>query len=305
MIVEPHGATWTEGESLYNRGRAFRAVQPNSRWPEAERTRIDFVSLCRAQLGYLLSQLFCQHCCLGTEGLDVSEELEIAAFFAIYDYGKDAYIDDAETPGVIFRINVGERPRLSMQHLKEIDFYSCPFFASGTEILNLLGRCATQADSFRSLAEYFREKQDLEMTLPTWNDVRTNRPLELIMLPHQGVMGGRVMMQRAGLVFPDIVLPRWFEEYSIPPPPGKTWDGPQCVEDLAKSDAVEAFFFHHERRNKTRIGYAPATVFPKADPLRSLLSRFISTMSGGSLAIPIVVQDTSVFGPGDEEDMLR
>ncbi len=62
------------------------------------------------------------------------------------------------------------------------------------------------------------------------------------------------MRQRAGLIFPDVLLPQWYETTSIPPPRGKIWDGPQCIEDLAESHVVETFLFRHGMGNRARIG---------------------------------------------------
>lgn len=67
-----------------------------------------------------------------------------------------------------------------MQFLRVTDFYSCPLYASGVEILNLFGRCATQPDSLGSLAAYFREWQRRDLDVENLPDIRKNRPLELI-----------------------------------------------------------------------------------------------------------------------------
>ncbi len=292
--------------SLYSRGRVFRPLLPNSLWPEAGRKRIDFVSLCRAQFGYLVSQLFCQHCCLPSEGLDVSDDFEVAAFFAIFDYGHDMYVEEATSPGAIYRITVGEHQALSLGQLKETDYYSCPFFVRGADVFNLLGRCGTETSSNRSFGAYFEQKLNLELTLENPDDIRRQRPLELIEFPESEVRNGRVMKQSAGLVFPDVVLPRAFEQYSFPPPRGKTWDGPQCVEDLAQSPVVEAFFFRHDAMNSRRLNRDPHGIFPRADPLRRLLSNLISAISAGNFMTPtLAIQDTSVFGIGDEKELPR
>jgi hypothetical protein len=291
--------------SLHGRGKSFRYLAANSLWPEDNRKRIDFVSLCRAELGYLLSQLFCQHCCLPTEGLDVTDTIDVAAFFALYDYNSGNYVDEIEEPGVIIRINIGNKNPLSIRKLKEIDFYSCPFYVSGIEILELLGRCETPSQSKQRFGAYFREKLNLEMTCENWEDFRKSRPLELIALPESELPMGRVMMQRAGLVFPDVLLPRSSNALPVPPPPGKTWDGPQCIEDLALSDALEIFLFHHHSGNRAKIKYNPATVFPERDPIRSLLSNIIAAMSGGMPIPTLAQQDTSVFVTGDEKGIPR
>lgn len=291
-------------ESLHNRGRTFRPLLPNSLWPEVGRRRIDFVSLCRSHFGYPLSQLFCQHCCLPTEGLDVSDSPDIAAFFAIFDYASNQYL--CEGTGVVFRITVPAASSLSMQRLKEIDYYSCPFHLSGVEILRLFETCGTEIRSLQSFAEYFREKQAQELeTELTVDELRTSRPFEVILLPEHDTANGRVMMQRAGLVFPDSLLPRSFQWRSFPPPVGKTWEGPHSIEDLASSDLVETFLFRHDQRNASQQRYNPATVFPQVDPLRSLLSQLPLIMAGGVGSMITASMDTSVFSSWDEEDLTR
>ena len=294
-----------EDTSLHSRGKVFRPLLSNSLWPESGRRQIDFVSLCRAHLGYPLSQLFCQHCCLPTEGLDVTEDIDIAAFFAIYDYQAGDYVSEVEQPGVMIRINVGDKSPLSMQLLKEIDFYSCPFYVSGVEILDLLGRCQTLSEARESFGTYYYKKNALELTNADWDDLRKSRPLELLALPAVEVPKSRVMMQRGGLVFPDSLLPRWFDAQPSPPPPGKTWDGPQCIEDLAQNDAVEIFFFRHHPGNRMKVMREPSAIFPAEDPIRSLLSGAVSAMAGGFPTVVLAWQDTSMFMTGDEEDLLR
>jgi hypothetical protein len=294
-------------ESLHNRGQYYRPLLPHSQWPQSELKKIDFVSLCRAQLGYLLSQLFCQHCCLPTEGIDVSIDHAIAAFFAIFDYAANDYVGDSNRPGVIFRIDGMNEQSLSLGHLKEIDFYTCPFYCGGAEILSLLGRCVTQSQCLQSFREYFREKDNMEMTLKNWSDIRRKRPIELIRLPEKDLICGRVMIQNAGLVFPDSLLPSYFNSQSFPPPPGKTWNGPHCVEDLSKNNAVQVFYFHQKASNRKKLMFDPKAIFPSEDPLRLLLSRIITEMSGGgdTLTMTLTMQGNSVFMSGDDKNMPR
>ncbi len=295
----------SDGQSLRNRGRVFRPLLPNSLWPADQSRRIDFVSLCRSNLGYPLSQLFCQHCCLPAEGLDVTEDLNIAAMFAIFNYDSNSFERSTDEPGVIYRFSVPITAPLTLEQLKRIDFYSCPFFLSGVTILDLLTKCSTLSESKSSFGAYYLRKNELEMTLENFDDIRTSRPLEMIRLPHHEVKIGRVMMQRAGLVFPDSLLPQSFDASSAPPPPGKTWDGPHCVEDLAKSDAVETFLFRHDEGNPANLAVDPSSVFPKEDPLRTLLSGAVTAMSGGLGANVIAPMDKSVFTSGEDEEMPR
>jgi hypothetical protein len=99
--------------------------------------------------------------------LDVTDDQRIAAFFAIYDYEKNVYVAEAETPGVIFRIDTGERPRLSLQHLKETNLYSRPFYVSGVDAITLFDKCASALESEESLGNYAEEKRTLDMSRHT------------------------------------------------------------------------------------------------------------------------------------------
>jgi hypothetical protein len=293
-----------ESQSLHNRGRVFRPLLPKSLWPADKSRHVDFFSLCLSHLGYPLSQLFCQHCCLPSEGLDVTEDLKIAAMFAIFNYTLGSFEQSNDEPGVIYRFTVPSTPPLTLGQLKRIDFYSCPFFLSGVTMLDLLEKCSSESESKSSFAAYFSRKQELEMTVKNTEELRRSRPLELIRLPDQEVKIGRVMMQRAGLVFPDFLLPRWYDTEPVPPPPGKTWDGPRCVEDLAKSDAVEAFLFRHDEGNPATLAIDPHALFPKEDPLRTLLSGMVADMSGGFATPVIATSGESIFTLWDD-DMPR
>jgi hypothetical protein len=99
------------------------------------------------------------------------------------------------------------------------------------------------------------------------------------------------MTQRAGLLFPDLVLSDAFSKVWSAPV-GKTWSGPRCVENLAKSSAVQAYYFHHDSKNRAMLDLDPVTVFPEDDPLRLLLSRAVWSLAGFGGAVPIW------FGPG-------
>lgn len=295
--------TPSTGAALHNRGRLFRCLASNSLWPESERRQVDFVSLCRAHLGYPLSQLFCQHCQLPTEGIDVSRNASLAALFAIYDFANDRYISSAAECGVIYRIDISGVSSPTLQDLKRIDFYTCPFFVDGAELLSTLGKCDDLDATIASFHDFFRRRQEIDLDaalFKNWDDVRSNRPIELLRFSERDINRSRVRMQQAGLVFPDSLLPRAFQAHAVPPPPGKTWEGPHCVEDLAFSDRIETFPFRHAPDNRQAITHSPHAIFPKEDPIAYAMSRLISTMAGGTLAVPIVHQDTSVFSPGDE-----
>lgn len=294
--------------ALHNRGKLFRCLAPNSLWPESERKQVDFVSLCRAYLGYPLSQLFCQHCQLPAEGIDVTRDVSLAALFAIYDFAQDRYVSSADECGVIYRIDITGARSPTLQDLKRTDFYTCPFFLDGAESLYRLGRCDDLHETLASFHDFFRRWQEIELDtalFKSWDDVRSNRPIELLRFPERDISRSRVRMQQAGLVFPDSLLPRSLEAHAHPPPPGRTWDGPHCIEDLAFSDKIETFHFHHLPDNRQVVTHSPHAIFPKEDPIVYAMSRIISTMSGGTLAIPIVQQDTSVFEPGDERRLPK
>ncbi|MCX6239211.1 MAG: FRG domain-containing protein [Bacteroidia bacterium] len=294
----------TGNHSLHDRGNVFRPLIDKIQWTKDQIRLWDFSALCKVKIGYLLSQLFCQHCCLPTEGLDVTEDFRVAAFFSIFNYKLNCYIDNSAQLGIIYRIKVNVNSSLSFPDLKKINVYSCPFYVNGANILHLLGRCENQSESIKSLNIYFNEKQDIEDSLENANDILLNLPLEYIKLPDKELGKSRIMMQRAGLIFPDTLLPSYYEATSYPPPFGKTWDGPRCTEDLLKNDNVEAFFFRHNSQNEKIIELNPVEVFPEMDPIRSILSNFISSMSR-FLEIPIVLQNDSVFFLNDEKELPR
>lgn len=297
-----------DGTALHNRGLVFRCLAPNSLWPESGRKEIDFVSLCRAQLGYPLSQLFCQHCQLPTEGIDVTRDISVAALFAIYDFARDSYVNSADEYGVIYRIDISDAGSPILQDLKRMDFYNCAFFLDGAELLSRLGKCEDLHDTLVSFQNYFSRFLEIELDMTsfeTWNDVRANRPIELLQFSERDIDRSRLRRQQAGLVFPDSLLPRTFQALSTPPPADKTWEGPHCIEDLAFSDRIETFYFRHTPNNRDVLTLNPQTIFPQEDPIVYALSHLISTMSAGSGARSLVHQDTSVFEPGDEHGLPK
>ncbi|MBU0909160.1 MAG: FRG domain-containing protein [Proteobacteria bacterium] len=294
------------GSSLHGRGTSYRYLAANSLWPEGSRKVVDFVSLCRAQLGYPLSQLFCQHCQLPTEGIDVTHNSDIAALFAIFNYRNHQFVSNAEGVGVLYRFNISGSSTPTLDALKRTDFYTCPFFLDGIGVLSLLGLCEDMSQTLNSFQHYFNVKleHEIDPTLKSWDEVRESRPIELLKFPKHEILRSRVHMQRAGLIFPDSLLPRMFLAHPVPPPVGKTWEGPHCIEDIALSNCIEKFLFRHSLNNRDKIDLNPAAVFPKRDPIALALSNLITTIAGGLGAVPMVIQDTTLFTPGDEDGLV-
>jgi hypothetical protein len=113
------------------------------------------------------------------------------------------------------------------------------------------------------------------------------------------------MMQKAGLVFPDVLLPRALEQAPVPPPRGRTWNGNQCIEDLATNPTSERFLFRHAPHNAQATELAPHDVFPATDALRTLLTDMIWAMGGANLTQVITLSDTTVFSPKDPKKIVR
>jgi hypothetical protein len=103
------------------------------------------------------------------------------------------------------------------------------------------------------------------------------RAFELIQFPVEAIIASRVFQQRAGLIFPDLILSRIYATLSKAPPPGKAVkDGLNAVEDISKRDGVERFPFRHSQHSKFHIRSYAARLFPRADGFHALLTAFLN-----------------------------
>ncbi len=224
----------------------------------------------------------------------------VAAHFA--NYNEKKYADNSKKFGVIYRINTKTKKFNSLSQVKEIDSFDCPFYLDGTNILSFLNNCRSIEESINSYKDY----QHRHAYLTSVADIEEKkyhlyRPLELLKLPQCKLEIGRVFKQKAGLIFPDFLIDQEADTRTFPHFEGKPWKGNLCIEDLSKCINFEKFLFNHSKENVKYFDSDPIDIFPKNDPIKSLLLNILT----GKYGIPIIYMG---LGPllfaGDEDDVF-
>ncbi|MBZ0276031.1 MAG: hypothetical protein K8I60_07805, partial [Anaerolineae bacterium] len=226
----------------------------------------------RNALGYALSNILAQQAGIQSEGVDVTEDVDVAAFFATHRFDGRYYYPVEDGTGVIYRYAVTE-PELTFDALRKWDFYSCPSYLPSHKIMKLFGTVETLRDCFRSVDDYCQQINwgvmfDLDA-------IRDKRPFEHLRMPRFTQYDSRIAHQSAGLLLPDYILTQdWAEEdfapdaAKMPLEVGKL----PAVENLALHPGTERFYFTHR---PAQTAESPQEItryyFPLADISRELL----------------------------------
>jgi hypothetical protein len=267
-MVAPETVASAPNLRLRETGRVFHAVSTDKEMapdPKFMR-RIQFNAQLIQIFGYPFGSILAQQCGVTSEGLDVTHDPEVAAFFAIFDYPAQNFRQ--EDTGVIYRLRL---PPASTgnKDFRSASFYDCTSVISAWAVFHQLRKVATWREAVTTFTDYgyaFTVKQ----TRP--------RPLHLLALPQDAYRTCRVVQQRAGLLFPDVVLPQEYNLGQIKPPAGKAeWQGPMLIEDVAAREGVEIFTFRHHPKNKYQVPLSPRVLFPPDDGVTQMLHHFFAS----------------------------
>ncbi|MGD8781974.1 MAG: FRG domain-containing protein [Ignavibacteria bacterium] len=302
-LVDKHRGFHRNGYvSLFNRGDYFYETYTNYNINEKFIKRLNFLKLSLHLFGIPLGNLFCQHCGVPTEGLDVTKDIMVAALFAIYNYNKKKYVENSNANGVIYRIDTKTKKIDSLSQVKEFDSFDCPFYLDGTSILSLINNCDSIEESINSYKEY-QIRHSYLTSVADIEEKKYNyyRPIELLKLPQNELKIGRVFKQKAGLIFPDFLIDQIEDGRTFPHFEGKPWRGCFSIEDLSKCINVERFLFYHVKENEKCINSDPVEIFPKNDPIKSLMLNILTAQYG----TPIMYLGVGpILFPGDEDDVF-
>ncbi len=199
-----------EGEPAYqvrNWGREFYLERTDNEYlfGDEKRTkshaarRIMSVYMNNA-LGYPLTQALFQQAGYSSEGLDVTYDLHIALFFALYEFdaekGKYKRKKAGKRQSVVYR---WKKPESSFS--LQDDYYKKAHFIPSLEIIQNFGVCRSREESIASLERYLNAIHwgSMEFDLPDY------RPFELIRLPEEARTKSRIARQKGALLIPDII----------------------------------------------------------------------------------------------------
>lgn len=151
-------------------------------------------------LGYPLAQAFFQQAGYSSEGLDVSYDLNIALFFALYEYKNNKYIEKnfgkSQCPSVLYRWKLPEN-NISLHD----NYYSKAHFIPTYDIFHSFSTCDSVEESKASLEEYLRAIRwgSIDFDLPQ------RRPFELLKVPYKSRSERRIAKQKGALLIPDVI----------------------------------------------------------------------------------------------------
>ena len=219
--------------------------------------------------GYPFGSILAQQCNLTSEALDVSHNLDVATFFAIYDPPTNAFLNHGT--GVIYRI-AAAKASAGNRDYSTASFFDCSSLISAINTFYQLRRCSSWNEAVATFRDYFHQlaaTRGLDPELP--------RPLGLLGVPADDLIRCRIVQQQAALLLPDVVLPQTWKLTTKQPPPGKAeWNGPLLVEDLSTREGVECFEFCHSPKGKYLVPRSPQVLFPAEDGVTKLLRLFLA-----------------------------
>ncbi len=265
----------------------------------------------RNALGYPLSQIIAQQAGLASEGLDVTTDIDVAAFFATHDYSTLGYRPVHEGIGVIYRFAV-EEPLVSWDAIRGWDFYSCPSYLPSAQVLSLFGRCASLDEARLSLCQFRDAIQWGFMTFDL-DEIRNSRPFELIHLPEEAFETSRLARQAAGLIIPDQILSSHWEGLLYKPDPTKISDRTEpAIEDIGARQGTVKLMFAHDSSDLDYVRGAASHYFPTLDVACDLARGWFTSLvqnpfgtlplfldGGDQLLWDVYLSDGKYRDPGD------
>jgi hypothetical protein len=277
---------WHPTMRLREIGSVFHEIlsTPLTDYSPKKRAQIIIVKHLRDLFGYPLSQLLAQQCGLTSEGLDVTSDLDVAAFFATFDFASSRFVDSAGI-GVIYRFRATQQT-YGVTEFKKYDLYNCPTYLN-PDVLKLFTPCDSLEESFNSFCDYWVKYMMNSSSNP-------DRPLEILKIPFHDLERSRVVQQHAGLLIPDMILSKFYASLDRAAPAGKAEKiGMNAIEDLAARDGTEKFLFRHSQDSKRYINAHVQRMFPKEDAFKTMLITFLDRRIFGTPELGILTVDRS------------
>lgn len=238
-----------------------------------KQAQMQVVRYLNQTFGYPLSQLLAQQCGLTSEGLDVTSDPDVGAFFATFDFASGQFVN-APGVGVIYRFAV-PLAQHGVGNFKEYDYYTTPTYLN-PDILKLFTPCDSTSEALDSLFAYA-----MQYARNQYDSMDPERPLELLRLPIGALEKARVVQQRSGLLIPDMILSTFYRGLAKSAPPGKAEKpGQNAIEDLAYRENAKKYFFRHSTDSKRYINAHVQRIFPAQDPFKDLLVMFLDRVIG-------------------------
>lgn len=150
-------------------------------------------------LGYPLTQALLQQAGYASEGLDVTYNIKIALFFALYKYSEDDgkyYRKGSEEPSIIYRWKVPKET-----FTLHDNYYCKAHFIPTFDLFQQFNVCDSKSECIASMDRYLKEIG--------WGSINFNlparRPYELIKIPRDSLRHSRIAIQEGALLIPDLI----------------------------------------------------------------------------------------------------
>lgn len=199
----------------------------------------------RNALGYCLAEAFFQQAGWSSEGLDVTDNLDIAFFFASCKWDNGAYVFSASNDdnlAVIYRWRIEESPDWSFPALNTYSFHKMPALFPSKRIINLFETCETDDELILSIEEY-RDAISWCFGLFDLSSLQGKRPYHLLRMPRRWLTSSRIVNQHAALLFPDTIPIEPFLNKLRDQRMLEEVQGGMFVEDLSKAYRCEVLRF--------------------------------------------------------------
>jgi hypothetical protein len=235
--------------------------------------------------GYFLGTTLAQQYGLSSEGLDVTKSLEVAAFFAAFESSSDFVSTPKAGTGVIYRFPY-TAPDIRYHRINDYDYYSLPSIIDTEDVLYRFERRGLAiGDVLKCFEAYFGA---------VFLDGLQNT--DLFFLPEGALANSRVTRQKALIILPD--------ELRRDLPSGTAF---RFVEDLAKRDGVEKYYFHHTGRSPESVKLQRQDLWPRDDPFVQIIVAILTAVYPLSAFLPdILPQRLDLIDAGyDHADFLQ
>ncbi len=220
----------------------------------------------RNALGYCLSEAMFQQAGWESEGLDITDNIEIALFFAMHYYNRGIYEKDVNpNKKVIYRWKL-KREDWDFNKLNKYNYYNCPALFPSKEILYNFENCDSEQEFYKSIAEY-REAIDWHGFFD-YTFIDGKRPFEIIKIPKQWLEASRIVNQHAYLLFPDsISLDAFNANFSLGDKQCQEImsNGGSFIEDLSVAYECEKFTFDIKDSDFDLIDFDESAIYIKDD----------------------------------------
>ncbi len=273
MVNKNKFTDYSSQNRLYEIGNVFHelATGQNINLPKNWNERWNANGYLKQYFGYPLSHLLSQQFGIYSEGLDVTSDPMIAAFFATFQH-INSQINNEEL-GIIYRFKV---PLFNKEpsELISSNFYTVNNFLDANTVLKSISSCSTWEESLESFLEFGFETSKI---LASTNSPAI-RPFHILKLPKGVLNDSRIIRQKAGLIFPDMILSKFYRNIKVHAPLGKAEkEGTNAIEDMQYRDNLDVFYFEHTKEDFDLININKEYLFPKYDPFYVLLKSFLTS----------------------------